>query len=122
MMMVLSALRPDASLPDFLVHRARSASARRLSIDLVIGVAGVAAALHWRPVAWLVVVSLALIFFAYEGWGISDRARSIAATRDSRLSLTLLDALCLLLAAVGGLATAGVLYGMWALALGTWIS
>ncbi len=122
MMMVLSGLRPDASLPEFLVHRARSASARRLSIDLVIGVAGLAAALHWRPAGWLVVERLALIFFAYGAWGISDRARSVAAMRDSRLSLTLLDALCLFLAAVGGLATAALLYGVWALALGTWIS
>jgi hypothetical protein len=49
MMMVLSALRPDASLPEFLAHRAKAASVRRLSIDLAIGVAGLAAALHWRP-------------------------------------------------------------------------
>ena len=36
-MMVLSALRPDASLSEFLAHRARSASVRRLAIDAVIG-------------------------------------------------------------------------------------
>ena len=85
-MMVLSALRPDASLPEFLVHRARSASVRRLAIDVIIGVAGFAAALNWRPGAWLVIASLALIFFAYGGWGIADRARSIATTRDNRRS------------------------------------
>lgn len=121
-MMVLSALRPDASLPEFLAHRARSASVRRLSIDLAVGLAGLWAALHWRPAGWLVVASLALIFFAYGGWGIADRARSIAATGDSRLARTLLDALCFLLGAAGVLATAALLYGVWALALGTWIS
>jgi hypothetical protein len=122
MMMVLSALRPDASLPEFLAHRAKSASVRRLSIDLAVGLAGLWAALHWRPAAWLVIASLSLIFFAYGGWGIADRARPIAATQDGRLARTLLDALCLVLGATGMLATAALLYSVWAIALGTWIS
>jgi amino acid transporter len=122
MMMVLSALRPDASLPEFLAHRAKSASVRRLSIDLAVGLAGLWAALHWRPAAWLVVASLSLIFFAYGGWGIADRARSGAARQTRRLPRTLWDALCFLLATAGVLATAGLLYSVWAVALGTWIS
>jgi hypothetical protein len=122
MMMVLSALRPDASLPEFLAYRARSASVRRLSIDLALGVSGFAAALHWRPTAWLVVASLAMIFVAYGGWGISDRYRSIATTRDNRHSRALLDVLCLVLAGAGVLAIAALLYSVWAIALGTWIS
>jgi hypothetical protein len=122
MMMVLSALRPDASLPEFLAHRARSASARRLSIDLAVGASGLAAALHWRPAGWEAVASIAVIFFAYGGWGIADRARSIAATQDSRLSRAFLNALCLLLGVIGLLATAMLLYSVWAIALGTWIS
>jgi hypothetical protein len=122
MMMVLSALRPDASLPEFLTHRARSASVRRLSIDLAIGLAGFAAALRWRPPAWLVVASLALIFFAYGGWGIADRARSMAASRNSRHLRAMLDALCFLLGGAGVIATAALLYSVWAAALGTWIS
>jgi hypothetical protein len=121
MMMVLSALRPDASLPEFLAHRARSASVRRLAIDLAVGLAGSAAALHWRPAGWLVVASLALIFLAYGGWGLGDRARSVT-TGGSRLSHTLLDALCFLLGAFGFLATAALLYSVWGVALGTWIS
>jgi hypothetical protein len=121
-MMVLSALRPDASLPEFLARRARTASVRRLSIDLVVGLTGFAAALHWRPAGWLVVESLALIFFAYGGWGLADRARSIAEPRGTRRSRALLDVLCLLLAATGVLATAALLYSVWAAALGTWIS
>jgi hypothetical protein len=122
MMMVLSALRPDASLPEFLAYRARAASVRRLSIDLALGVVGFAAALHWRPTVWLIVASLAMIFFAYGGWGISDRFRSIATTRDNGRSRALLDVLCLVLVAVGVLATAALLYSVWAMALGTWIS
>jgi len=120
--MVLSALRPEASLPEFLVHRAKSASVRRLSFDLIIGLAAFVAALYWRPSAWLIAASLALVFSAYGGWGIADRARSIAGTRDSRLSRAFLDALCFLLAAFGFLATAALLYSVWGLALGTWIS
>jgi hypothetical protein len=122
MMMVLSALRPDASLPEFLAHRAKSASVRRLAIDVAAGAVGFASALHWRPAGWLAVTSLALIFFAYGGWGIADRVRSAAATRESRLARALLDALCLLLGATGLLATAALLYSIWAVALGTWIS
>jgi len=121
-MMVLSALRPDASLPEFLVHRARSASVRRLSIDLAVGLAGLSAALWWRPSAWLVLVSLALCFFAYGGWGMADRARSGATARGNRVLRASMEALCALLGAVGALATAALLFSVWAVALGTWIS
>ena len=120
-MMVLSALRPDASLSEFLAHRARSASVRRLAIDLAVGVAGFAAALYWRTAGWLLVASLALMFLAYGAWGLADRARSVA-TGDSRLSRTLMDALCVVLGAAGVFAAAALLYGIWAAALGTWIS
>jgi hypothetical protein len=122
MMMVVSALRPDASLPEFLAHRAKSASVRRLSTDVVIGLTGLSAALRWRPFAWLVVASLGLCFIAYGGWGVADRARSGAVIRDNRLLRGFMDALCALLGAVGALATAALLYGVWAVALGTWIS
>lgn len=122
MMMVLSALRPDASLPEFLSHRARSASLRRLSIDLVVGLSGLTSALWWRPSAWLVLVSLSLCFFAYGGWGIADRACSGAATQGNRLLLASMEALRALLGAVGVLSVAALLLSVWAVALGTWIS
>jgi hypothetical protein len=122
MMMVLSALRPDASLPEFLAHRARSASVRRLALDVAVGLAGFGAAFHWRPGGWLAVSSLALIFLTYGAWGIADRARSIATTREDTRSRALLDALCFLLGAAGVLAAAALLYSVWAAALGTWIS
>jgi len=121
-MMVLSALRPDASLLEFLAHRAKSASIRRLAIDLAVGIAGSTAALRWRPTAWFVLTSASLLFFAYGAWGLADRARSDVSTRHSRLASTSLEALCAAMGAVGVLATAGILLGVWAIALGTWIS
>ena len=122
MMMVLSALRPDASLSEFLAHRGRSASIRRLSFDVAVGIAGASAALWWRPVAWLVLTSLSLCFGAYGAWGLADRARSRMVARNNRIAIASLDALCAALGAVGVLAAAGVLLSVWAIALGTWIS
>jgi hypothetical protein len=121
-MMVLSALRPDASLPEFLAHRARSASVHRLSIDLVIGVAGASAALSWRPSGWLVLTSAALVFFAYGGWGLGDRARSSKTAQEHRVLRGSMETVCALFGATGLSAAAALLYSVWAIALGTWIS
>ena len=121
-MMVLSDLRPDASLPEFLVHRARSASVRRLAADALAGGAACAAALWWRPTGWLVLAGAALCFFSYGVWGVLDRARSRLAVTDKGLIAGFVEALCALSALLGALAAAGVLLGVWALALGTWIS
>ena len=121
-MMVLSALRPDASLPEFLVGRARSASIRRLVADAVAGAAGFAAALWWSPTGWLVLTSAALCFFSFGAWGILDRVRSRPAVTVRALLAGVVDATCALFALLGALAAAGVLLGVWALALGTWIS
>lgn len=121
-MMVLSALRPDASLPEFLVHRARAASIRRLAVDALAGGAACAAAEWWRPTGWLVLASLALCFFSYGAWGVLDRARPRPAVIVRPLLAGLFDAACVLCALLGALAAAGVLLGVWALALGTWIS
>jgi hypothetical protein len=121
-MMVLSALRPDASLSEFLAHRARSASLRRLAIDAVIGGAAWAGAVWWRPTAWLVLASAALCFFSYGAWGMLDRVRSRSVVADSTLLAGLVEATSALCAMLGALAAAGVLLSIWALALGTWIS
>jgi len=121
-MMVLSALRPDASLAEFLVHRARSASFQRLSIDVAAGIAGSSAALWWRPSGWLVVTSVALVFFAYGGWGLADRARSSKTAQEHRVLRGSMETVCALFGATGLLAAAALLYSVWAIALGTWIS
>jgi hypothetical protein len=122
MMMVLSALRPDAGLPEFLAYRAQAASIRRLSLDLALGITAAAGALWWRPTAWLVLVSSALCFFAYGAWGLADRARSRLIARDNRVVNGSMDALCAAMGVVGVLAAAGLLLSVWAIALGTWIS
>ena len=122
MMMVLSALRPDASLPEFLLHRARSASIRRLAVDALAGGAAFAATVWWRPTAWLVLASAALCFLSFGAWGMLDRARSHPTVRDKAWLAGFFEATCALSALSGMIAAAGVLLGVWALALGTWIS
>jgi hypothetical protein len=121
-MMVLSALRPDASLSEFLAYRARSASVRRLATNALIGGAAFAGAIWREPTGWLVLASTALCFFAYGAWGLLDRARSRPALVGRVLLGNLLATLCALCSALGVLAAAGLLLGVWAAALGTWIS
>jgi hypothetical protein len=122
--MVLSALRPDAGLLEFLAHRARLASLRRLAIDVVVSVAAFYAVFRWNPSARLVIASAAAVLFSYGAWGLLDRLRVRATSANKRLPGTagLLDALCALCAVTGVLAGAGLLFAVWALALGTgWI-
>jgi hypothetical protein len=121
-MMVLSALRPDAGLFEFLAQRARSASVRRLAIDAALGAVAFVAALRWSPAAQLVIASAATLLFSYGAWGLLDRARASLANRLWPRTTGLFEALCALSAGLGVLAAAGVLLAVWALALGTWIS
>jgi hypothetical protein len=121
-MMVLSVLRPDASLPEFLAHRARSASVRRLATDTLIGGVACAGAVWRQSAGWLVIASAALCFFAYGAWGLLDRARSRPSLVGRALLCNVVDMLCAMCAALGVLAAAGLLLGVWAAALGTWIS
>jgi hypothetical protein len=121
-MMVLSALRPDAGLFEFLAHRARSATVRRLAIDALGGAAAAAAAFRWNPGARLVIESAAALLFSYGAWGMLDRVRSRLANRRWVRTTGLVDVLCVLCAGLGALAVVGVLLAIWAIALGTWIS
>jgi hypothetical protein len=121
-MMVLSVLRPDAGLFEFLAQRARSASVRRLAIDAAVGAVAFVAALRWNPAAHLVIASAATLLFAYGAWGLLDRVHSRLVNRPWPKTTGLFEALCALCAGLGVLAAAGVLLAIWALALGTWIS
>jgi hypothetical protein len=121
-MMVLSALRPDAGLFEFLAHRARSAPVRRLGIDAVGGAAILVAALWWNPAVQPLIASAAALLFSYGAWGLLDRVRSRLSNRDPTRISGLFDALCVLSATLGVLAAGGVLLAVWAIALGTWIS
>lgn len=120
--MVLSALRPDANLPEFLAHRARSASVQRLSADLVAGLAAMASSFWWRPSVWVLLSGAALCFASYGAWGLADRWRSHLATVEGRIARELLGCVCAASAGIGALGAAAVLYSLWVLALGTWIS
>jgi hypothetical protein len=123
-MMVLSALRPDAGLLEFLAYRARAASSRRLAIDVAVSVAVLYAVFRWNPAARLVIASMATVLFSYGAWGLLDRARARASLANNRWTETagLLEAPCALCAVIGVLAGSGVLFAVWALALGTgWI-
>jgi hypothetical protein len=120
--MVLSALRPDASLLEFLTHRARGASLLRLASDAVAGAAVCAAALWWEPAGRLVIAGTALCFSAYGVWGLLDRARSRVAKGRWSATVRVFDVLCGLCVAVGVIAASGAMLAVWAIALGTWIS
>jgi hypothetical protein len=120
-MMVLSALRPDASLPEFLAHRARASSVRRLEIDLLASLVVIGAEIWVRHARWLPVVSLAVCLAAYAAWGLLDRVRA-RRTPTSNLTSGALDVATAFLAALGIVGVAALLFSVWALALGTWIS
>jgi predicted PurR-regulated permease PerM len=121
-MMVLSALRPDASIFEFLAHRARAASVRRLVADALTGAATIVVALRWELSAEVVLGSAAAGLFAYGAWGILDRLRSRLANKEWPRVAGLLDALCALAVLAGIAAASGMLLAVWAIALGTWIS
>ena len=121
-MMVLSALRPDASLFEFLAHRARSAPVRRLAIDVAGGIAVAVAAFWAKPTAQFLIGSLAACLFSYGAWGLVDRVRSRVTISGSPRMAGLADALAALCVVLGVLAAVGVLLAIWAAALGTWIS
>jgi hypothetical protein len=121
-MMVLSPLRPDASLFEFLAHRARAAPVRRLAIDAAGGIAVASGAFWGNPTAQFLIGSLAACLFSYGAWGLVDRARSRVAISGFPRIAGLADALGALCLILGVLAAVGVLLAIWAAALGTWIS
>ena len=121
-MMVLSALRPDASLPEFLAYRGRSAPVLRLAAEGLTAVAVLVAALWWNPPAQLVIVTASTCFLCYASWGLLDRAAGHATSRGWRAAAKICWALSSVLVGLGFLAGVGVLFSIWALALGTWIS
>ena len=93
-MMVLSSLRPDASIVEYLEHRARAASLRGLVVGSVLALSFAIAGLRWIPVGRPVVVSLAVTYFCYAVWGLLDRVRSNAQNHSSTSRASYLTALC----------------------------
>ncbi len=108
-------------LGEFLKHRARRASDRRLAADTAVGVIVAAGALIWRPAGWAQLVLAAVCIGAFGTWGIVDRElleRAVTSGTSSR-SLRFGRGAA---AAVGGTAALMLLLSLFALAVGTWKS
>lgn len=128
--MVDSTLGSDATLPELLAARAHSASDLRLTIDVAGGLAVAAVAALWRPAGWVIVLSAALCFAAFGGWGLADRALharvlaalSLTAEPLGRTPVLALTALRGLAAVVGTAAAVALVFSILAGGLGRFIS
>jgi hypothetical protein len=121
-MMVLSALRPDASLLEFLESRARAASVRRLGVEAIAALVIVTGGFGAFPFARPVVVTLAGAFLCYAAWGLVDRARSHSAIRGWGRTAQCLRVLCGLLVGLGVLSGVGSILAIWFIVLGdAWV-
>ena len=121
-MMVLSAIRPDAGLLEFLAHRARESSILRLTLNAVAGLVLAVPSVWVRPAGWLAIAALGGVFSFYGAWGLLDRASSCGWVNRVRVGSGIIDALCAFCVAAGIISLSAFLLGVWALALGTWIS
>jgi hypothetical protein len=120
-MFARSALRPDATLAEVLVQRARSSSDRRLALDAGVGIVAALALGWWRPAGWMVLVSIAIGFAAFGGWGIADRELNEGRSQP-RLLTAFLKAVEIVSVAVAVVAAIVVTFHLFALLLGRWIS
>jgi hypothetical protein len=104
---------PDASLPQFLVARARHASDGRLALDVIVGVAGAVGANYWHGPGWLLAASAATCLMSFGAWGIADRELGerpagtpvalVWAFRAARIAATVLGVAAATLLAVGAM-------------------
>ncbi|HJQ12826.1 MAG TPA: hypothetical protein VJ840_17480 [Gemmatimonadaceae bacterium] len=108
-MMVLSSLRPDASIVEYLEQRARAESIRRLVTATLIAIALVVGGLRAAPFGKPVIVTLAFTYFCYGAWGLLDRALSSAGRLGWQTTATFLRMLSAAFVALGVLSGIGVL-------------
>ena len=121
-MMVLSALRPDASLVEFLEHRARSTSITRLVSQAIVGFVLVTGGFGRLTFARPLVGTLAGVFFCYAAWGLLERARSYSVKRGWTLTAQYLRFLCALFVGAGVVSGLGLILAIWFVALGSsWV-
>jgi hypothetical protein len=120
--MMNPALRPDASLPEFLAARARAASDGRLVFDVAAGSIAAIAVVIWRPAIWLSLAAAAMCLTTFGLWGIADRVvrerASTASARWTRVAVVVR----LVVASVGVLAAITTFFAALGPVLGTWIS
>jgi hypothetical protein len=120
--MVDSVLPPSLNLTDAVVHRARTASKRRLFVDTGAGTLVAVAAIVWKPSGWAVIASAALCFAAFGAWGVADRLLEEHSQLRGRGFVEFLLILRTVAVTVGVAAALILLFGMAGLAMGTWIS
>lgn len=120
-MFAKSAHRPDAPLTEVLVERARTASDRRLALDVGLGIVAVVAFSWWRPAGWLLLCSLALGFVAFGAWGIADRELNERGSPPGLLT-TLLRGVEMVSVMIGIAAALIITIHALSILLGRWIS
>ena len=110
----------EPTLRELLVARARHASDGRLVADVIGGGLVATLVLFWRPAGWLPLLAAACCFVVFGIWGISDRVlREQTAPDRWTATLTLVRFVA---AVIGVVAATTLLFSLWGLALGTWIS
>jgi len=116
------ALRPDASLVEYLAARARAASDGRLVLDALGGLLLALAIAVWRPVAWPSLAGVCLALAAFGFWGIADRELRDRADAPTSLATRTLRVARGAVAAIGFISGAVALFSWLGVMLGKWIS
>lgn len=116
------ATRQEATLLEFLSHRARSASDGRLALDAGGGLILAAIAAIVRPAAWVVLVPLGFSFLAFGLWGIVDRELSERRANLGWLGIGVLTGARATAGILGAVAAVVLIYAAAALTLGRWVS
>ncbi|HEX7979070.1 MAG TPA: hypothetical protein VF461_10735 [Gemmatimonadaceae bacterium] len=120
--MMNPAVRPDASLPEFLAARARAASDGRLVVDVIVGCGAALAVAVWQPVGWITLLGVAVSLAAFGAWGIIDRELRERANAPRARVVRVLSVLRVGVAVVGTLAAVTAMFSVLGVVLGTWIS
>jgi hypothetical protein len=120
--MMNPALRPDASLVEYLVARARAASDGRLVLDALGGLMLALTIAVWRPMAWPTLAGVCLALAAFGFWGIADRELRDRADAAASLATRALGVARGVVAVIGFISAAVALFAGLGVMLGRWIS